>query len=96
MYDIEFKKSGQLCNALLYRTLLILMLKFESNERYHCIRKTTLNGDDLSAYHTYFLLSDEKSVYVLIEVNFPGMFSMRRMLKNINIININTKLFYHQ
>ncbi|KAF0766848.1 hypothetical protein FWK35_00004982, partial [Aphis craccivora] len=30
-------------------------VKFESNDRYHCIRKTILNEDDLSAYDLYFL-----------------------------------------
>ncbi|KAF0762597.1 Uncharacterized protein FWK35_00016144 [Aphis craccivora] len=33
--NLQIKKSGS--------------VKFQSNDRYHCIRKTILNGDDLSA-----------------------------------------------
>lgn len=29
---------------------MVKCVKFESNDKYNCIRKTNLNGDDLSAY----------------------------------------------
>ncbi|KAF0730682.1 Uncharacterized protein FWK35_00016994, partial [Aphis craccivora] len=50
------KKSGQVGTALLYircrvdhYILYCRTVKFESNDNYHCIRKTILNEDDLSA-----------------------------------------------
>jgi len=40
--------SEQVGSALLYSWSLLFVL-FESNDRYYCIQKTILNGDNLSA-----------------------------------------------
>ncbi|KAF0725967.1 Uncharacterized protein FWK35_00027089 [Aphis craccivora] len=53
------KKSGKwvpLCCTLgaMWITIYCRRVKFESNDNYHCIRKTILNEDDLSAYDIIF------------------------------------------
>ncbi|KAE9538564.1 hypothetical protein AGLY_005663 [Aphis glycines] len=44
-----------------------LRIKFESNDRYHCIRKTILNRDDLSAQRIKFdIIGHRSSSFILI------------------------------
>ncbi|KAF0772796.1 Uncharacterized protein FWK35_00007463 [Aphis craccivora] len=54
-YNNNIKKAGKwvpLCCTLGAVWIIIIYyrsIKFESNDSYHCIRKTILNGDHLSA-----------------------------------------------
>ncbi|KAF0766301.1 Uncharacterized protein FWK35_00004034 [Aphis craccivora] len=49
----KWNKWIPLCCTLGAVWIIIILyyrrVKFKSNDRYHCIRKTILNGDDLSA-----------------------------------------------
>ncbi|KAF0766879.1 Uncharacterized protein FWK35_00003806 [Aphis craccivora] len=51
-YKKKIGKWVPLCCTLGAVWIIIIYyssVKFESNDNYHCIRKTILNGDDLSA-----------------------------------------------
>jgi len=71
----EQKKSFQASNAVMLCSIVghyDQFIKFESYDRYHCIQKTILNGDDLLAL-IHFLMGGEKGSLCFNELNTPKL-----------------------
>ncbi|KAE9525429.1 hypothetical protein AGLY_014229 [Aphis glycines] len=75
-----------LLSSTLGAVWIIISVKFEFNDRYHCIRKTILNEDDLSPKDIIYLVVDEKGGLCFNGSNTPKF--------NFQVFFGQPKLFY--